>query len=101
MVYEGLAGGGQKTIHGRFVYVGVRLPTFALDSPVVALSGQGHQVYADILAAEVFAVWKIVPKPDGFDLAGVDGSGLEKSTHELFKTGALVLFRIGLVTVFL
>ena len=67
-VGERAAGGGEKRIHGRLVDYGILSIAFALDSPIVAHLGLGHEVDSRVRASEVLTPWKILPQPHLFKL---------------------------------
>ena len=67
-VGERAAGGGEERIYGRFVYHGIFRIAFALDSPIVAHFGFGHEVDARVRTSEVFAPRKVLPQPHLFKL---------------------------------
>ena len=54
-VRERAAGGGKERIHGGLVYHGILRIALALDSPIVAHLGFGHEVDARVRASEVLA----------------------------------------------
>ena len=72
-VGERAAGSGEKRIHGRLIYHGILCIALALDSPIVAHLGLGHEVNSRVRASEVLAPRKVLPQPHLFKLvvAGV------------------------------
>ena len=76
IVDELLAGRGQKTIHSGFVNLGLFIIALALNGPEIAFHRLGNEVYARILASEVFLVRKLPPEPDILELAFIPRYGL-------------------------
>ena len=68
LIGERAAGGGEERIHGGLVYHGILRIALALDSPIVAHLGFGHEVDARVRASEVLAPRKILPQPHLFKL---------------------------------
>jgi hypothetical protein len=64
VINESFAGSRQKAIHGGLVNRGFFIPTFALNGPEIALDRLRHQINAGILAADMFLVGELPPKPD-------------------------------------
>ena len=80
-VFKLPAGGGEKTIHGRFVNDGAFLEAFALNSPVVAFIGQRDQVYSGITASQIRFTRELLPQPYVFEQVGVFRVGLQIRLH--------------------
>ena len=71
------------------VYLRIAL---ALDGPEIPFHRLCHKVNARILAAKVFLVGELPPKPDMTERALMPRHGLQERLHQTFKTVALVAF---------
>jgi len=94
-VAEGAAGGGKERIDGRFVDDGAFLVALALDSPVVAVYGEGNEIDAGVPTSQVVAAREFIPEPDLLEEAGVGGCGFEVGLHEALEAVAFVTFGEG------
>ena len=102
-VFELFAREGQEALQGALVHRGARLMAFALDGPVVAVLGLGHQIDAVVAAAgvEAVAIGEIPPKPDVGEKQIVERIGLEEVDHQPLETIALLALAQRLLAVFL
>ena len=95
LVGEGAARCGQKRIDSGFVDHGIFGIALALNRPVVALVGFGHEIDTGVLPTEVFARGKLFPQPNVFKKMGIAGICLEPCTHEALKLRTLFFFGEG------
>ncbi len=61
LILELPARGGKETIHRRLINDGPFLITLALNRPIIAVMGQGNQVDARIVAAQILAIRETLP----------------------------------------
>ena len=98
VVFEVFAESREEGINGGLVHHRAFLKTFALDSPIVARSGAGHQVNARVLSAKVAAGGKFIPKPYIGEQGGVARVSLQICLHEPLELVAFVAFGEGVLS---
>ena len=95
LVVEGAARCGQERIDRRFADHGIFGIALALNRPVVALVGFGHEIDTGVLPPEIFARGKLFPQPNVFKKMGIAGICFEPCTHEALKLRTLFFFGEG------